>query len=227
YAAQSLPDLMRQMRQGQARLHAGNGEARPLWAIVSDGLAQEMRLTVGARFQLDISDVRLTTPTFVVGAIAHDFPTLYPQQAPGGTMVVDLNAYSSYVLANTDQNTGTVFGPNEFWMRTSASAQQHAALLKALDRLQYVLWINSVDSLHEDLMQAEANPTNGGMRGLLLIGALTAALLAVLGALIQAIIAARQRTTQFAILRTLGMASRQITGLLLSEQAVVYLFGLI
>jgi ABC-type antimicrobial peptide transport system permease subunit len=65
------------------------------------------------------------------------------------------------------------------------------------------------------------------MRGLLLIGAITAALLAVLGSLVQAVMAARQRTTQFAIFRTLGMASRQLTGLLLGEQAVVYLFGLI
>jgi ABC-type antimicrobial peptide transport system permease subunit len=39
--------------------------------------------------------------------------------------------------------------------------------------------------------------------------------------------AARQRTTQFAIFRTLGMANRQLTGLLLSEQMVVYLFGLL
>jgi ABC-type antimicrobial peptide transport system permease subunit len=77
------------------------------------------------------------------------------------------------------------------------------------------------------LQQAEANPTNGGMRGLLLIGALTAALLAVLGTLAQAVLAARQRTTQFAILRTLGMASSQLTGLLLGEQTVVYLFGLL
>ena len=65
------------------------------------------------------------------------------------------------------------------------------------------------------------------MRGLLLIGAITAALLAVLGSLVQAVMSARQRTTQFAIFRTLGMAGRQLTGLLLGEQTVVYLFGLL
>ena len=228
YAAQSLPDLMRQMRAGQTRLDAGTeqGQAPPIWAIASDGLAQEMRLKVGQRFHLDISDVHFGTPTFVVGAIFHDFPTLYPQQAPGGVMVVDMMAYGAYVAAHSDQAFVTSFGPNEFWLRTTTSQRQHQALLDALDRQRFTLSINSVDSFQEDLAQAQANPTNSGMRGLLLIGALTAAFLAVLGTLVQAIIAARQRTTQFAIFRTLGMASRQLTGLLLGEQTVVYLFGL-
>ena len=227
FAAQSLPDLMRQMRQDQARLHAEPRQTPPIWAIVSDELAQEMRLQVGERFQLESSDVHSGTPTFVTGAIVHDFPTLYPQQAPAGFMVVDLNAYSAYVAANSGQAAQTSLGLNEFWLRTSASQSQHQALLQALDRQQFALSISSVDSFHEDLTQAQSNPTNGGMRGLLLIGAFTAALLAVLGALVQAIIAARQRTTQFAILRTLGMSSGQLTGLLLSEQTVVYLFGLL
>jgi ABC-type antimicrobial peptide transport system permease subunit len=65
------------------------------------------------------------------------------------------------------------------------------------------------------------------MRGLLFVGAITAALLAVLASIVQSIIAVRQRATQFAILRTLGVARTQLTGLLLSEQLVVYLFGLI
>ena len=65
------------------------------------------------------------------------------------------------------------------------------------------------------------------MSGLLLIGAFTAVLLAVLGSLVQAVMSARQRTTQFAIFRTLGMANNQLTRLLLGEQTVVYLFGLI
>jgi len=38
--------------------------------------------------------------------------------------------------------------------------------------------------------------------------------------------AARQRARQFAVLRTFGMSGRQLTGLLLGEQIVVYFFGL-
>ena len=224
YAAQSLPTLMNQM---QAHRVAAGSEiaAHPVWAIVGDAFAQQLRLKVGDRFQLGVSDIPFSTPSFVVGAIVQDFPTLYPQRAPGGFVVVDLNDLDGLIAAQSEASA--TVGPNEFWLRTTDNAAQHVALLHALDRQQYDLSLNSVDSYRDDLLKAQANPTSGGMRGLLLIGAITAALLAVLGSLVQAVMAARQRTTQFAIFRTLGMASRQLTGLLLGEQTVVYLFGLI
>jgi ABC-type antimicrobial peptide transport system permease subunit len=155
----------------------------------------------------------------------HDFPTLYPSGAPGGFIVLDLSDLDSVIAANAEPSA--LIGPNEFWLRTTSSASQHTALMHDLDRQSNELSINSLDSLREDLRLAESNPTNGGMSGLLLIGALTAVLLAVLGSLVQAVMSARQRTTQFAIFRTLGMANNQLTRLLLGEQTVVYLFGLL
>ena len=224
YASQSLPTLMKQMQAHRAAV-GSEIAAHPVWAIVGDAFAQQLRLKVGDRFQLGVSDIPFSTTSFVVGAIVQEFPTLYPQRAPGGFMVVDLNDLNGLIAAQSE--VSATVGPNEFWLRTTDNAAQHAALLHALDRQQYDLSINSVDSYRDDLLKAQTNPTSGGMRGLLLIGAITAALLAVLGSLVQAVMAARQRTTQFAIFRTLGMASRQLTGLLLGEQTVVYLFGLI
>jgi ABC-type antimicrobial peptide transport system permease subunit len=224
YAAQSLPTLMSQMQAHRAAV-GSEIAAQPVWAIVGDAFAQQLRLKVGDRFQLGVSDLPFSTPSFVVGAIVQEFPTLYPQRAPGGFVVVDLRDLNGLIAAQSEASA--TVGPNEFWLRTTDNAAQHVALLHALDRQQYDLSLNSVDSYRDDLLKAQANPTSGGMRGLLLIGAITAALLAVLGSLVQAVMAARQRTTQFAIFRTLGMASRQLTGLLLGEQAVVYLFGLI
>jgi ABC-type lipoprotein release transport system permease subunit len=225
YAAQSLPDLMSQMQAHRMQAQSGTVAPTPAWAIISQTFADQLRLKVGYRFQLAVSDIPFATPTFVVGAIVQDFPTLYPSASPGGFIVLDLRDLETVITTNS-QPGGTV-GPNEFWLRTTSSAAQHAALLKELDRNQFDLSLNSVHSFREDLLRAQSNPVNGGMSGLLLIGALTAALLAVLGSVVQAVMAARQRTTQFAIFRTLGMASRQLTGLLLGEQAVVYIFGLI
>ena len=184
-----------------------------------------MQLKIGQHFQLDVSDSRITSPTFVVGAIVHEFPTLYPQQAPGGFLAVDLTNLE--IVIGNGSGPNTIVGPNEFWLRTDGSVGREQALMTTLNNQWGKLNLNAIESLHQDLLKAAANPTNGGMRGLLLIGALTAALLAVLGTLAQAVLAARQRTTQFAILRTLGMASRQLSGLLLGEQTVVYLFGLL
>ena len=83
-------------------------------------------------------------------------------------------------------------------------------MLQALVSQQSDISLTSVESYQEDLRVAQDNAINGGMRGLLLVGALTAALLAVLGTLVQAVLSARRRTTQFAIFRTLGMANRQL-----------------
>ena len=221
YASQSLPTLMAQLQAHQSQ----GGTPTYTWAIVSDTLAQQLRLKVGAHFQLGISDIPFSTIPFTVGAIVHDFPTLYPSGAPGGFIVLDLRDLESVIAANAEPSA--LIGPNEFWLRTTSNASQHTALMHDLDRQSNELSINSLDSLREDLRLAESNPTNGGMSGLLLIGALTAVLLAVLGSLVQAVMSARQRTTQFAIFRTLGMANNQLTRLLLGEQTVVYLFGLL
>jgi ABC-type antimicrobial peptide transport system permease subunit len=49
----------------------------------------------------------------------------------------------------------------------------------------------------------------------------------VLGSLIQASVAARQRLTQFAILRTLGGRKAQLARILVAQQLIVYGFGLV
>jgi ABC-type antimicrobial peptide transport system permease subunit len=51
--------------------------------------------------------------------------------------------------------------------------------------------------------------------------------LAVIGGLAQATLAARQRSVQFAVLRALGASGRQLTNLLAGEQAIIYAFGLL
>ncbi|HEX6123604.1 MAG TPA: FtsX-like permease family protein, partial [Ktedonobacterales bacterium] len=229
YAAQSLPALMAQLRAHQSNLEAGS-QAHPMWAIVSETLARQSRLKVGDRFQAIISDISYTSTSFVVGAIITQFPTLYPGSAPGGFMILDAHdldgAITAHALANNSV-FGSAAGVNEFWLRTAGDLASDQMLIQTMKSQQANFSLTSVQSLREAVAQAEANPVNGGMRGLLLLGALAAALLAILGTLAQAIVAARQRSRQFAVLRTLGMATRQLGATLLSEQLVVYLFGLL
>jgi ABC-type antimicrobial peptide transport system permease subunit len=65
------------------------------------------------------------------------------------------------------------------------------------------------------------------MTALLLAGAAIAALLAILGGIIQAVVSVRQRTVQFAVLRTLGTSRRQLARVVLVEQLALYAFGLL
>ncbi|MGZ6389690.1 MAG: FtsX-like permease family protein, partial [Ktedonobacterales bacterium] len=118
----------------------------------------------------------------------------------------------------------TIYGPTEYWLRTTAnSAETHEREQQlATNPDLYAATVTDRRALTAGTL---SDPVNAGMSGLLLVGAILAALLAVLGCVAQSSVSAGQRVTLFAILRTLGMTRRQIRALLLSEQSVVYLFG--
>ncbi len=222
YANQTLPQLMQDFQSNTTKQ---SGVTAPIWAAVSQNFASQNALVVGDKFALSLNENVFGSTNFVVGAIVSGFPTLYPQQYQGGFVVVDQTSFDQAVNAG-NPNAGIVLGPNEFWMLTDGSAAHEAALTHYVAN-HAELDVDSVASLRDQLATAESNPVSSGMRGLLLIGAFMAALLAVLGAIIQSALAARQRATQFAVLRTLGVGNRELIQILLSEQSVVYVFGLV
>ncbi|HLY31851.1 MAG TPA: ABC transporter permease [Ktedonobacterales bacterium] len=190
----------------------------PLWALVSQSFATSTRLGVGSAFTMQLQD-QATTVECRVGAIVAAFPTLYPQEDPAGFVVVALPDLIAAVSADA-------VGPNEFWLRDTAA--QDATLLKNLQQHQNnILNLQSVLSRRQELAAALSDPLTAGLEGLLLLGASMAAALAILGAAAQILLVARQRATQFAVLRTLGLRVRDLTGILRGEQIIVYLFGLL
>lgn len=222
YANESLPQLMRDL---QVNATTQASVAAPVWAIVSQSFAQQNLLKVGDKFALTLSENVSGAANFVVGAIISDFPTLYPQQFSGGFIVISQKSFDQ-AATSSNPSASVVLGPNEFWLLTDGSAAREAALTNYI-AIHPELDVDHVVSLRDQLATAQANPVGSGMRGLLLIGAIMAALLAVLGAIIQSALAARQRSTQFAVLRTLGVGNRELTQILLSEQSIVYVFGLV
>lgn len=224
YADQPLDALMRHMR---AHVGGNGGAAGAVWAIVSEATAEQASLKVGDVFPLDMT-VRTgpVTVNFVVGDIVSYFPTLYPDSSPAGFVVADLSDLATLIAAgSTDPSYAA--GPNEFWLRTTSNEQQDAAIVNQLNSQQNALDIQHVLSRDTLLMAAQVNPVSAGMRGLLLVGALTAGLLALVGSVVQSVVSARQRTSQFALLRTLGLGRGQVTRILLGEQVIVYFFGVI
>lgn len=199
---------------------------QPLPALVSSSFAAQYGLTVGKSFVLTSSVADSGTISFRVAGIVRDFPTLYPAADQLGFLVVDLPAFSSRVAALGNSSEPLLV--NELWLRTSGTATDQATLLKALHGdIGSPLNIQNITTRSALLAAAQADPTGEGIRGLLLIGAGTALLLAIVGSLVQALLATRQRRTQFAILRTLGMSSGELRQLLVSEQVVIDMFGLV
>lgn len=220
YASRSLDQLLSDLQANSAG--SGAGDSQAIWALVSDSFAQQAHIGVGDHFTLQLNDTSLGQTGFVVGAIVHDFPTLYPLHAPGGFIVLNLQ---DNLGAISNAGAKATPGANEFWLRTSGTAATQTAVTQALKTLNPT--VRDVLSLRDTAIVNTTNPIAVGMRGLLLVGAFTAVLLAVLGSIIQSLLASRQRSELFAVLRTVGMTSRQIGQLLLSEQFVVYLFGLL
>ncbi|HEX9068438.1 MAG TPA: FtsX-like permease family protein [Ktedonobacterales bacterium] len=222
YATSSLHTLMANMAAHRSTAGAGSADA-PIYADVSEQFASQFAVHRGDRFTLQLNQASLGTTTFIVGDIVRYFPTLYPQQTPGSFVVMGLSDFRSAILANATGDPSQV-GPNEFWVRaTPGSAPKLAATIHGNGGFDAL----SVATLDDALATTSANPISTGIRGLLLLGAGIAALLAIVGTVIQSGISARQRATQFAILRTLGTTTRQITSLLFDEQLIVFALGLL
>jgi ABC-type antimicrobial peptide transport system permease subunit len=223
YSDQSFTALMSGLESHSAPT---SGAGTPIWAVVSQSFAQQYALKVGDRFSLALDESFFDATSFVVGAVVRDFPTLYPNKYPAGFAIINFTDFARAVSFG-NANPSQPLGPNEFWLRTDGSAAHEAALKKYMAQQSSLLDVKETASLRDALAAAEANPVGSGMRGLLLVGAIMAAALAILGALVQSGLAARQRATQFAVLRTLGVDNNQLIRTLLSEQIVVYLFGLV
>jgi predicted lysophospholipase L1 biosynthesis ABC-type transport system permease subunit len=221
YATQPLDTLMREMAAHAQGKNAGVSD-HPIWTLVDSTFANTYHLRPGDHFQR--SPTESPAPlNFVVGAVVTQFPTMY-DTFPDGYMIVPMGDFFTAIVTPAIGG-GTSQQPNEYWLRTTADTNAAVARTKALG--DAALAVTSVTSRRALQTQYQEDPLTAGMTGLLLIGALTAAALAILGAIAQSALTARQRTQQFAILRTLGMSGGQLVRMLLSEQTIVYCFGLL
>ena len=227
YASVPLTTLMAQMRAHQwtsapyepVGITVGDS-AHPIWAIVSRSFATALGLRVGDDLALGLPNAAQETTQFKVGAIVEDFPTSYATRSPGGAVVIDFDDFTSV-------RASPALGPDEYWLKVTGDAAQRAALSRALELVGPSLIVNQIIDRRMLQTQIEGNPLQAGMRGLLLAGALAAIALAVLASLTQAALTVRQRTVHLAVLRTLGMRSRHVLGMLLWEQAIVHASALV
>ncbi len=222
YAQQPLDTLMRQMRAAEPP--ASSATTAPLWAIIDSSLASQLSLGAGDKLILTPSDSLSSTIVVVVGAVVDDFPTLYPGPSTG-FIVVDAGTLLAQLSSQPTSDNAS--NPNEYWLRTSGLSSDTRARTAALDALHASQYISSEIDRPLLVSRLSTDPLTSGMTGLLLVGAVLSALLAILGSFVQAVSEARGRLTQFAILRTLGTGRAQLTRMLLLEQGFVYLFGLL
>ncbi|GAA3811967.1 ABC transporter permease [Sphaerisporangium flaviroseum] len=111
----------------------------------------------------------------------------------------------------------------EWWMSTRDGDTTAAAAALA----RHPEWDQAVVDLTSLTRKLRDDPLASGLQGALILGFAAALVFALLGFVVNAAVAARERVAEFAILRALGVSFRQIFGLLAVEQAFMILLSLV
>ncbi|GIH61713.1 hypothetical protein Msi02_25300 [Microbispora siamensis] len=199
------PDLSELSPATLASRLAGSASAgRPLPVVVTPGLSDAVRITAGTA----------TIPITVVGVVAAMPGT--PEGTPA--LLADLAALRA---AGAKGAKGAQWPVTEWWLAadghdTTRAAAARAAVLAASGRGRgEVVDVAALTAGFRD------DPTAAGLQGALLLGFAAALAFAVLGFLVNAAVAARERRGEFAVLGALGVSFRQTFGLLAAEQSFV------
>ncbi len=141
------------------------------------------------------------------------FPTLDPGEPImiGDLATVALDAYVT---------NGSVLEPGEWWL----AADDPVGLAATLEAEPF----DSADALAAATRTAalQTDPVALGILGALVLGVIAAAAFAAIGFAVSTSVAARERLTEFAVLRALGLSPRQLAGWLSLENAILVVVSL-
>ncbi|HEX6128101.1 MAG TPA: FtsX-like permease family protein [Candidatus Limnocylindria bacterium] len=153
--------------------------------------------------------------TLRVVGVVESFPTTDATQPQA---IADLATVGLLAFASS-QSTVT---PLEWWIATEPGAGQQVE--DALRNGPYVR--GEIASLEGRARTLSADPVALGIIGALSLGFVVAGLFAVIGLTVSAAVSARQRRTEFALLRALGLSAGQLSGWLWLENAGVVVVSL-
>jgi predicted lysophospholipase L1 biosynthesis ABC-type transport system permease subunit len=165
--------------------------------------------TLGARSSGDEVDLR------VIGRTP-EFPTIAP-----GTPFAIADAPTLDLLAYL--RGGSIVTGSEWWLTTQPGSLE--AITTGLHQPGFPA-VTIIDRATA-LAALESDPVGLATLGALILGAIAAAAFAVLGYVVGASVSTRERLGEFALLRALGLSTRQLTGWLAAEQAFLLTIGVV
>lgn len=170
-------------------------------AIVPTAFANENHLKVGDVFNIGIEQHSLE---FVVVATVPYWPSEYPNVKP--FFVVNL----PYVYDQVPKI------PYEVWLKMKPGAKLSPAVT-ALQKQN--IDISSIDDRSNQLIEQKNLPSRGGVFGILSLGFIVSILITLIGYILYWFFNLSSRVVQFGVLRAMGLKKRQLTLMLLLEQA--------
>jgi putative ABC transport system permease protein len=179
----------------------------PSAVLVSGRYAREQGLGSGDRLTLELSDTgEAQTLTFVVVGVIEYFPTLYEQSAP-------------FLIGNLEysyEGQGAPY-PYQVWMNIAPGADLGRIEGEAFGYDLVVLPGTPRALLQADLLR----PERQGLFGLLSVGFLAAGLVTIIGYLASTLVGFQRRLVEMGTLRAMGLGTRQLAAMLVSEQMLV------
>jgi hypothetical protein len=154
--------------------------------------------------------------TLEIVGVTESFPTTVADEPEA---VADLATVSLLAFAGSQ----AAVTPLEWWIATGPDAG--SAVAARIEEGPYVR--GSVESRQDRARRLSADPVALGIIGALSLGFVVAGLFAVIGMAVSAAVSARQRRTEFALLRALGLSSGQLSGWLWLENAGLVVVSLV
>jgi hypothetical protein len=176
-----------------------------LLAVAGSEVGQTIHASVGGT----AVDLRVTS---------HDpeFPTIDPT-----TPFAIVDAPTLGLVTYLDGNGFA--GTSEWWLQTDPGASTAVAAAVAASTLQS----RSIVDRAQVVASLDSDPVGLGTLGALLLGSIAATAFAVVGFLVGASVATRERLGEFALLRALGLAPRQLWRWLAAENAFLLAVGVL
>ena len=201
-------------------------------AIVDALTWNRLGLSQGNQFVLQAGPSSYTTDgniTFVAMAKVQHIPTVNDSTEPvdsngsplPGGIVVDYQSYATVF----QQVIHEPLPVNYVWLRSSDDASAIANVRNALAKNDPQ--VNPLLDRRALVASLNSDPLTLDLIGELALGASTALLLALLGNLLASWLSARNRLTNFAILRALGTSPAQVASVLTWEQGIIYITALV
>lgn len=193
------------------RAHAPGGTTAPVPAIVNNAYVAALGAGVGSTATVDIGGSRV--PVDLVAAV-EAFPTLDPETP---TLVLDYATLSAIDYLRD----GRTLTPDAWWL--DVVDDRSAEVRERLEGRPF-----SSREVHDRFARGRSlrsDPVALGIIGALSLGFVAATLFAAIGFAVGAVVSARERLTEFSLLRAVGLSPRQLTGWLSLENGAVVAFS--
>jgi ABC-type antimicrobial peptide transport system permease subunit len=219
-----------------AALRLTKPKATPVPVIVDQTFADKLQLSVDMEFTLHTQNAYPSTVQCDLIGIVDHIPTMAPllsvNDSPPtttGGIVMDYQTYYNVYQYNAKAQKipipqRTVPQLNVVWLHTTDNPAQLAGLRARLNDSNTFQFLHLSDR-RLLLSTLQTDPLYLIMDVVLIIGTLTALLLALIGGLLVSWVSARSRMINVVTLRALGGTSEQVTGMFSWEQAIISVTG--